>query len=436
MGRKRLSRELLVAMNGREVGRLMRLSQGALRFRYSPAWLAEASAMPVSLSMPLSPDPYSGDVVWSFFDNLLPDNREIRSRLQRVVGAESTRPFDLLERVGRDCVGALQLYAGDAPAEPPDVRRIEAIPLSDAWIAGRLRSYRTHPLGMAGDEDFRISIAGAQEKTALLWHEGAWHEPRGATPTTHIFKLPIGPAAHGIDLADSVENEWLCLRIAKAFGLPVPAAVIREFEGQRTLIVERFDRRWSSDGSWIMRLPQEDACQALGVPPSRKYESDGGPGAAAVFDLLLQSLDPVSDRRTFFRALVVYWLLAAIDGHAKNFSLFLLPGGRSRMTPLYDILSAHAVVARGELHPRDLKMAMAVQGKNRHYRWDDIRGRHWITTARAVGFPEREAEDVLQDCVTRGPEIVRSLREELASDFPHELAEPVLDGVLATLERI
>ncbi len=242
------------------------------------------------------------------------------------------------------------------------MRTIDTAPVSEAWIADRLRKHDAHPLGLARDEDFRISLAGVQEKTALLFHEGAWHLPRGATPTTHILKLPIGPAPSGIDLGDSVENEWLCLRIAAAFGLPVARAEMRSFEDVRVLVVERFDRRRSRDGTWLVRLPQEDVCQSLGLPPSKEYESDGGPGIASILDLLLQSVDPAQDRRTFFRALVVYWLLAAIDGHAKNFSSFLLAGGRCRMTPLYDVLSAHPIVSRRQLARQDLKLAMAVQG--------------------------------------------------------------------------
>ena len=420
-------------MNGREVGVLTRASHGLLRFQYGAEWLSAEFPPPISLSLPLSPDPFSGDTVWNFFDNLLPDNAEIRSRMQRSLGAESTRPFDLLAAAGRDCVGALQLCES---SELPDVQGVDATPVSDSWIAKRLRDYRSRPLGMDPEEDFRISLAGAQEKTALLHHEGAWHQPHGATPTTHIFKLPIGPAQGGIDLSDSVENEWLCLEIASAFGLPVPKAEIREFDGLRVLVIERFDRRWSSDASWLIRLPQEDTCQSLGIPPSLKYESDGGPGIAAVLELLLQSRQPAVDRRIFFRALVVYWMLAAIDGHAKNFSVFLQGGGRCRMTPLYDILSAHPIVARKQLSGQGLEMAMAVQGKNRHYRWQEIRGRHWISTARKARFSESEARSALDECSARVPMVVDEVAKALPTGFPEEVAQPIFQGLATAREKI
>ena len=421
-------------MNGREVGRLLRAASGALRFEYSPEWLTADIATPISLSLPLSPDPYSGEAVSNFFDNLLPDNEEIRRRMQASLGTDTTQPFDLLAGAGADCVGALQLFESQ---NMPDVRRVEATPVSDGDIARMLRDYRRRPLGMAPEEDdFRISIAGVQEKTAFLRYRDTWHRPHATTPTTHVFKLPVGfIESNGIDLRDSVENEWLCLKIAEAFGLPVPKADIRSFEDVKVLVVERFDRQWSDDASWLIRLPQEDLCQSLGVPPGRKYEADGGPGIVEIMDLLLQSSQPHEDRSTFLRASIVYWLLAAIDGHAKNFSIFLHPGGRCRLTPLYDILSAHPLAATRQLDAARLKMAMSVAGKNRHYRWQEIRRSHWIMTAKTCRFSQEEAKAVLDDCAARIDPVVEEIRRSLPADFPHEVAEPILEGLTGARRR-
>jgi serine/threonine-protein kinase HipA len=186
----------------------------------------------------------------------------------------------------------------------------------------------------------------------------------------------------------------------------------------------------------LMRVPQEDFCQALGVAPALKYESDGGPGVAASFALLRRSRDADADRRTFFRALVVFWLLAAIDGHAKNFSLFLLPGGRCRMTPIYDVLSAHPIVAKGELARQKLKMAMAVVGTDRHYKWTSIRPRHWLTTAAHVDLLESDAREVLHDVLARGPRALADVRTQLPHTFPAGVATPILAGVASALERL
>lgn len=434
MPRPTKRRALDVAMNGVHVGTWHHLTSEPDRFDYATSWLDADGAIPMSLSLPLSPHPHTGDVVRNFFDNLLPDNRQIRERLEGRLGARSNRPFDLLESIGADCVGALQLYT---PGQtPPDVHQVCADPVGDAEIAETLRSYRDMPLGMQRGGEFRISIAGAQEKTAWLWHEDRWQRPRGTTPTSHIFKLPIGPLTQSIDLSDSVENEWLCLRIVAAFGLPVANATMLAFEDRKVLAVERFDRRWSRDRSWLVRVPQEDTCQALGEPSARKYEADGGPGVQRLMTLLLQTVDPDADRERFFATQILFWLLAAIDGHAKNFSLFLHAGGRSNLTPTYDVLSAHPIVANGQLHPHRLKMAMAVTGKNRHYGWDQIRGRHWLTTADAARFPRRQARAILERFADEGEAALQRVQDELPDDFPPHVADPIFAGVRDTIARI
>ena len=429
MGRRRKRRDLFVAMNGELVGTLTRDAGSRLSFAYAAEWLGSGLRIPLSLSLPLSSEPYSDAAVSSYFDNLLPDDEGIRQRMQVVLDAESTDPFDLLSVAGADCVGAVQLF----PArDMPTVRTLQSSPIDDASIARILRGYTARPLGMTPEEDdFRISIAGAQEKTAFLWRDERWHRPEGTTPTTHLFKLPIGVVGRGspIDLSDSVENEWLCLRIARAFGLPVPNAEIARFEDVKVLIVERFDRQWSRDGSWIVRQPQEDACQALGVPPSRKYEADGGPGIEAIMDLLLRSQDPAADRRTFFSACVLIWLLAAPDGHAKNYSFSLYPEGRARLTPLYDVMSAYPLVARKQLALPKLRLAMAALGENRHYRWQEIERRHFIATAKRTRFSERDAVAVLASMTDRIDAVADEVATNLPTDFPSAVAEPILEGL-------
>ncbi len=169
---------------------------------------------------------------------------------------------------------------------------------------------------------FRISVAGAQEKTALLKIENQWCIPKGATPTTHIIKLPIGKIHQPnsvLDMSDSVENEYLCLSLAKSLGFNVPNAEIIYTNDIKAIAVERFDRRWSNDKSWLLRLPQEDMCQVFGLPSALKYEADGGPGIKAIMDLLMGSSLSLKDRESFMRFQVFQWLIGATDGHAKNF---------------------------------------------------------------------------------------------------------------------
>jgi serine/threonine-protein kinase HipA len=434
MGRKRVAAEMFIYMNGQKVGRLLQNAAGRLEMTYAEAWLGSEDRRPLSLSLPLSSHKHSGEVVENFFGNLLPDSQPIRNRIQAQFGARTNRSFDLLWHIGRDCVGALQLLPEDASM---DIRRVDSELLTEAQIAETLRNYRTMPLGMGADTEFRISIAGAQEKTALLRVDGEWHRPLGATPTTHIFKLPIGRIEHSnMDLSDSVENEWLCHLILKAYGIPVAGAEIATFDTVKVLVVERFDRRWAEDRSWIIRLPQEDMCQALGVPPALKYESDGGPGIERIMEFLFGSSEGLADRRTFMAMQVVFWLLGAIDGHAKNFSIFLLPGGSFRLTPAYDILSAYPLVAKRQLRQTDLRMAMAVRGKNRHYDWARILHRHWLGTAQSCRFPAEEIKTIVDGLLDRMDEVIQAVTDQLPPSFPADVVEPILDGMREARDRL
>ena len=293
------------------------------------------------------------------------------------------------------------------------------------------------PRADADEEDFRLSIAGAQEKTALLLHEGRWCAPHGATPTTHIFKLPLGLVGNlRADLHQSVELEWLCMEFVRECGLPVAETRIGRFEDQVALVVTRFDRELSPDGHWWKRIPQEDLCQAMGVAPSMKYEADGGPGTHAIMDLLRASVNAEEDRRHFFAAQLLFWILGATDGHAKNFSLRLLPRGEFRMTPLYDVLSTYPIQGRGpgRLDPRRAKMAMAVSGSNRHYRLHDIHRWHWVAMGERMGVPDPPG--IVAETIARATTALERVASRLPEDFPAALPEAVDAGVKAALRRI
>jgi len=433
-------RQVDVWMNGELVGHWAIAAHGRHEFAYTPTWLDSPSVRPLSLSMPLRPAdvPYRGETVEAYFENLLPDSVDIRRRLQSRFRTASTAAFDLLAEIGRDCVGAVQLTrAGEAP---PDVQRIEGEPISDAAIAELLRATVSgQPLGQRDDEAFRISIAGAQEKTALLWYAGQWHWPHGATPTTHILKLPLGRVGNAqVDLSTSVENEWLCLRLLRAFGLAAAHAEIAQFEDQKVLVVERFDRRLADDGAWWLRLPQEDMCQATATPPGQKYESDGGPGIRPIMEILLGARDAQADRRTFFKAQLLNWMLCAPDGHAKNFSVFIEAGGRYSLTPLYDVISAYPVSGRGarQLAPEKINMAMAVTGKNRHYAWTRILKRHWLATAHACDLSADDAESTIAELIERTPHALAEVRAALPMEFPAQVAEPIFEGITAAIGRL
>jgi serine/threonine-protein kinase HipA len=387
----------------------------------------------LSLPFTLGNEPIRGAKVGYYFDNLLPDADSIRTRLRSRFSTESTGAFDLLKAIGRDCVGAVQLMPGDEM--PSGFDRIEGEALSgsavEAAIVASLSPARV--LGQDDGSDFRISIAGAQEKTALLFHQGRWCRPRGATPTTHILKLPLGlVGALQMDMKGSVENEFLCSRLMQHLGLPTARCEILEFGQQKVLSVERFDRRLQDEG-WIVRLPQEDFCQALGLPASKKYEADGGPGMRAILRVLDAGVTAAEDKHAFLKAQIVFWHLAATDGHAKNFSVFLERGGRHRLTPFYDVLSAWPVIGRGPhaLDPKKVRLAMAVRSKSPHWKLGEIRPRTWDATAREAGFVDAQA--LLHEVWQAASKAVEVTGRELPSGFPAEIRDKIFEGFLGSV---
>ena len=426
---------LKIYMNGLDIGQLEKTKTGALYFSYSESWLNMPGARPVSLSLPLVAFRYSGEAVYNFFDNLLPDNPNIRTRIQAKFKARSNHPFDLLAHIGKDCIGALQIVSEERLKFQ---KKIEYLPASIKKIAYILRNNESAPLGMMDEaKDFRLSLAGVQEKAAFLYHDNRWCIPINQTPTTHIFKLPIGRIAHQqLDLSNSCENEWLCGQIAAAFGFKTAQSEIKYFEDIKVLIAERFDRMLADDKSWIIRLPQEDMCQALGYSSNLKYQSDGGPGVKEVMKFLLGAEDSSEARNTFFKAQILFWLLGAIDGHAKNFSIFIRPEGRFELTPLYDILSAYPMIADKQLSSRQIKMAMALLGKNVHYQWYYCKRSHFIDTAKHCGYSAKVAESLLDEMLSKVEDIINKVSLVLPADFNQQLAAAVFSGMLAMKKRL
>jgi serine/threonine-protein kinase HipA len=442
MGRKAHGRSLAVWINGQRVATWRVPARGAVELQYEQSWLDAPEGRPLSLSLPFQPDnlPLRGAVVTNYFDNLLPDSEAIRRRIAQRHKLSSTAAFDLLAQLGRDCVGAVQLMPeGEQPSAH---ERIEGEVLTEAQVERHLQRVVATPSAMDTpdeNDDLRLSIAGAQEKTALLWHENQWVLPIGATPTTHILKLPMGRVGNEgrLDMSTSVENEWLCLRILAAFGLRVPRAAILQFGGQKVLGVERFDRRLHPSGRWWMRLPQEDFCQARGLPPSLKYEADGGPGIHSIADILQGSVNAAQDLRDFMSAQILFWMLAATDGHAKNFSIQLLAQGQYRLTPLYDVISTWPVIGHGagKLEWQKARLAMSVRGKNSHYRLSEIQRRHFVATALRCGLGA-EAEGLIQGLVDRTDGVIETVTRELPDGFPVDVARPVLEGLRDAAGRL
>lgn len=396
---------LSVWIHGKPVGHWVKKQNGSTEFQYTSSWLKSSKAFPISLSMPLQEGCFSGNRVINVFENLLPDHDELRRRLMHESKALGSDAFSLLSAVGRDCIGSVQFF--------PDGERkiiqkkIIAKPLTHKKISEILLNLKISPLGVNMSDDFRISLAGAQEKTALLFWKKKWFLPLGSTPTSHILKPQIGKLPNGLDFSQSVENESICMNLLSAFGIPTAQTSIKTFNQKKVLVVKRFDRVWKGNKQ-LYRIPQEDCCQALSFHPALKYESEGGPSIKMIMDLLKGSDTPERDRKTFFKTQILFWLLAATDGHAKNFSIFLFPKGSFQLAPIYDVLSMQPQADLRHIQRNKMKMAMAV-GINRHYKVSDIMPRHFIQTAHMCNMSEDDVKELFREILEQSEQAIESM---------------------------
>lgn len=434
-------------MNGRYVGAWQQVRGGRDRFTYDQGWIADPQSRVLSLSLPMTSNAaITSDAVGYYFDNLLPDSQGIRDRIQARFDTRSASTFDLLEAIGRDCIGAVQLLPEGE--EPRGWDRLNVQRLRPKEIGAILRAVPTTsaPLLNVTDEtgDFRVSLAGAQEKTALTKVGRHWYKPLGSTPTTHILKLPLGLVGNRrLDLSHSVDNEWLCAALLKELALPVAKTDIGQFGGQRALIVERFDRRWQNVGdgdpraanfepmkdTWIARLPQEDFCQVTGRPHTKKYENEGGPSMRDILNELARAEHPASDQRLFMLSQLTFWMLAATDGHAKNFSIYHHRGGGFGLTPLYDVLSTWPVVGKraDQLDIHDLKLSMALRGRNAHYKIVEIQPRHFQELADR--YPDAAAWPAMIDLAGRVEGAIKAVEMRLPKGFAESVWAPISKGM-------
>jgi serine/threonine-protein kinase HipA len=398
--------ELFVLLGDHTIGRLTRATAGLLAFEYDEAWLGNESAYPLSISMPLARARHSGDVVAAYLWGLLPDNEIILDGWAKRFKVSARNPFALLANVGEDCPGAVRFVTAgrrERVAREKEKRR-EIAWLDDHAIAKRLRGlHRDASAWREATDTGQFSLGGAQPKTALFSDGKRWGVPSGRVPTTHIFK-PGSP-----DLEGHAENEHFCLVLAGEAGLPVARSRVMRFEDEVAIVVERYDRL--RDGNAVLRVHQEDCCQALGVLPVNKYENVGGPGVRAIATLLRErSRSSQEDLDTFLGALAFNWVVAGTDAHAKNYSVLVGRGGELRLAPLYDIASFLPYAKHGL---RKLTLAMKIGGT---YRLHDIGVHAWEKLAKEVGRdPEEERTKVAAMCEAL-PDLCAAVYERTKDD--------------------
>src|SRR5579872_91084 len=357
--------ELVALLAGRVVGTVRRDRRGQLSFTYDEAWRTALGAYPLSLSMPLAAAAHGRKPIEAFLWGLLPDSERVLDRWARRFQVSARNAFALLAEVGEDCAGAVQFVRPERVGTLLGQGPSEIEWLDEGGVAERLRLLRAdHAAWRSPYDTGQFSLAGAQPKTALFHENGRWGVPAGRTPTTHILKPPTG------EFDGHAENEHLCMSLARELGLITARSQVRRFDDEVAIVIDRYDRRRTDTG--VVRVHQEDMCQALAVPPTLKYENEGGPGARAITDLLRTVSDrPEEDEGRFIDALIFNWLIAGTDAHAKNYSLLIGAGGQARLAPLYDIAS---VLPYEIFDPHKLRLAMKIGGE---YRLRDIGPRQW-----------------------------------------------------------
>ncbi len=413
-----MSGELIVLLDGKEVGRVHSGARNRLTFVYDDEWRDAGGAYPLSLSMPLAAKEHGRAAVEAFLWGLLPDNEHVLNRWATKFQVSARNVFALISHVGEDCAGAVQFVTPDRLDAIRSGREDKVEWLDEADIARRLKTLRNdHAAWRLPSDTGQFSLAGAQPKTALLFQNGRWGIPSGRLPTTHILKPPTG------HFDGHAENEHLCLTLAQQLGMPTAQSKVMRFDEEIAIVIERYDRL--QNGNQIIRAHQEDICQALGVMPTKKYQNEGGPGVRDVNELLnAQSSERQEDISTFLGAIGFNWLIAGTDAHAKNYSLLITGGPRVRLAPLYDLAS---ILPYEEFDLHKAKLAMKIGGE---YELLKIGLRQWQKLAQEIRADVDAVIDGLNATTEELPDAVTQATERARKDG---LKNAIIDRLAAGL---
>lgn len=407
-----MAHELAVWLFADRVGTLA-LVEGRLTFRYAADWLMRPDAVPLSRSLPLQAEAFDDHQARPFFAGLLPEGH-LRRLIAQQFHVSGQNDFALLDHIGGECAGAVTFLEPGRPLPPPATDG-EVEWLGDESLVAMLDELPRRPM-LAGKEGLRLSLAGAQDKLPVVVEGERIGLPRGGTPSTHILK-PAIPAVE-----DSVTNEAFCLALAEALTLDAARSRIHAVGGRRFLLVERYDRLTHAGGR-IQRVHQEDFCQALGVVPEMKYQSEGGPDLAQCFDLVRRATRPSAPQvLRLFDYVVFNALIGNHDAHAKNFSL-LYVGKAPVLAPLYDTLST---AVYPNLTP---KMAMKLGSK---VRFSEVQARHWAQFAEGAGLAKAQTRKRVLALARALPTLARQLQSAPDSGFADH---PLVERIVSLIEQ-
>lgn len=402
-------KQLSIRLNGESVGILEQMQTGVLSFTYD----SDVKNV-ISVNMPIQHEPYIGEKCEAYFGGLLPESETVRKIIGKRYGVSANNNFSLLGAIGYDCAGAISCHQLDEPIIFHGAMPLAGKILSDSELYRLIAALPTNPLFMDAD-GLKLSLAGVQDKAAVCLIENKIALPSDGCPTTHILK----PASTYFD--GLTENEYFCMKLAKSIGLPVPEVTMHKIKDISFLLIERYDRRIHDNQ--IIRIHQEDFCQALGIPSIRKYQNEGGPGFKDCFELLNTTSQPAIDRNLIANALVFNFLIGNMDAHGKNFSLLHQGSSTIRLAPFYDLVCTRAYK---DLSP---KMAMKIGSK---YDSNDVLPRHWQQLCETIKYRYLAMESLIEKL---GNQIKLAAIQEKEQLKMRGVNDPMIDGIISVINN-
>lgn len=406
-----MPKSLQVKLNNKLIGELLQDSNGKFSFRY-----INGVKYPISLSLPVSEKIFENNECKGFFNGLLPESENVRKAIGKKYGINYKNDFSLLKAIGYDCAGAISFIDYDENFEQnlPEYFEINGKVLSNNELEKYITELPKKPLALGAD-GMRLSLAGAQDKTAVVLINNEVAIPDKYIPTTHILKPAI------TDLKDTVENEYICLKVAEQIGIKVPKSEIRKVNGIKYFLIERYDR--AVNNGKLKRIHQEDFCQASNITSAFKYQVDGGVSYPDCFEILKKTSQPAVSIVRFLNLIVFNYLIGNNDAHGKNYSILHLDNGKIEFAPAYDILSTR--VYENLSH----KMAMKIGG---YYEPENIYPRHFERFANDVGINYSQLKKIIRTQAFELPKILK----EVISEFENEIGNEVLKVVTGNCNNI